>query len=120
METETEEQENHVMVIGTSHGRAEIFFSYKSIDIVYRMTLSGKSWILPTLGISLRALSYYGPGPLAFLKSAFYRNWRLPPVSESPEDQKTIQKFNSFVDDHGQSIIDKARELGLMENENQT
>lgn len=83
------------------------------VDICYYLTLFGKPFRIP-VSVSLHAASMYVPGEKAFLKHGFYNGLHLPSVKDE-QDQLTIDRFNSFVDEHGQAIFDKARELGLME-----
>lgn len=85
------------------------------VNIVYYLTLDEKLWRAP-FSVDLFASRLYIPGPLAYIKRSFYKNLRLPPVNDTPENQLAIERFNSFIDDHCQEIIDRAVKLGMMED----
>lgn len=42
------------------------------------------------------------------------------PKHYTADNVDAMNEHRDFIENHGQAIIDKARELGLMENENQT
>ncbi|MEQ8636884.1 hypothetical protein [Gimesia maris] len=96
---------------------AEVCFEYglKSFEIFYRFELPEVTFGL-SLVMDSRIIKHECRPAIETLRHAFYSiPARFPaPYDERPDAKKLIEKHGRFIDEHGQTIIDKAVELGLI------
>lgn len=85
------------------------------IVIDYRVIYDGKTWGRRR-SIDIENLRYDRDGPLSSLRRGFYiGGYGLKEPEHMTHEYSSQRKiFDSFIDDHGQEIIDKAVELGLL------
>lgn len=100
--------------IDLQHGQVEYYFEGRYLRIRYELPIDGYQFV-KHFGIGLQVIELHISEPLNVLRREFYQSSKLPELKQqSEENEQSIKEFESFIDDHGQEIIDKAVSIGWM------
>jgi len=98
--------------IDLKYGQVEYYFEGRCLRIKYELPIDGYQFVRH-FTITLQVIELHLSEPLTVLKKEFYQSSKIPEVKQqSEENEQSIKEFESFIDDHGQEIIDKAVSIG--------